>query len=42
VQGLWLLGSGPGGVPEGAFLVYQGHHGEAGAGQAVVFLPGAA
>ncbi|MDN3567704.1 NADH-quinone oxidoreductase subunit NuoG [Paeniroseomonas aquatica] len=42
VQGLWLLGAEPGGVPEGAFVVYQGHHGEAGAARADVILPGAA
>ncbi|RYH14440.1 MAG: NADH-quinone oxidoreductase subunit G, partial [Alphaproteobacteria bacterium] len=42
VQGLWLLGAEPGGVPDGAFVVYQGHHGEAGAARADVILPGAA
>jgi len=29
-------------VPEGAFVVYQGHHGDAGANMADVVLPGAA
>jgi NADH dehydrogenase/NADH:ubiquinone oxidoreductase subunit G len=29
-------------VPEGAFVVYQGHHGDAGAHRADVILPGAA
>ncbi|MBL6080839.1 NADH-quinone oxidoreductase subunit G [Belnapia sp. T18] len=43
VEALWLLGAEvPAAVPEGAFVVYQGHHGEAGAARADVILPGAA
>ncbi|KAG6811659.1 NADH dehydrogenase (ubiquinone) 78K chain precursor, 5-prime end [Tricholoma furcatifolium] len=32
----------PSSIPEGAFVVYQGHHGDAGAALADVVLPGAA
>ncbi|MBX9702246.1 MAG: NADH-quinone oxidoreductase subunit NuoG, partial [Acetobacteraceae bacterium] len=40
---VWLLGTGDAvGVPDGAFVIYQGHHGEAGAARADVILPGAA
>ncbi|MBY0332093.1 MAG: NADH-quinone oxidoreductase subunit NuoG [Acetobacteraceae bacterium] len=40
---VWLLGTGDAAeVPEGAFVIYQGHHGEAGAARADVILPGAA
>ncbi|WP_149537357.1 NADH-quinone oxidoreductase subunit NuoG [Siccirubricoccus phaeus] len=39
---LWLLGAEPPALPEGAFVIYQGHHGEAAAGRADVILPGAA
>jgi NADH-quinone oxidoreductase subunit G len=42
VEALWLLGAEPAVVPEGAFVIYQGHHGEAGAARADVILPGAA
>ncbi len=31
VEGLWLLGAELPSVPDGTFVVYQGHHGEAGA-----------
>merc|ERR1712227_1093247 len=31
-----------GSVPDGAFVIYQGHHGDAGATRADVILPGAA
>lgn len=41
---VWLLGaeSVPSAVTDGAFVVYQGHHGDAGAASADVVLPGAA
>jgi NADH-quinone oxidoreductase subunit G len=39
---LWLLGAEPTRIPDGAFVIYQGHHGEAAAGRADVILPGAA
>lgn len=42
---LWLLGADgfdPARLPAGTFVVYQGHHGDAGAQRADVILPGAA
>ncbi|MGH7083201.1 MAG: molybdopterin-dependent oxidoreductase, partial [Acetobacteraceae bacterium] len=42
---LWLLGADEfdiGRIPETTFVVYQGHHGDRGAGRADVILPGAA
>ncbi|TDH63879.1 NADH-quinone oxidoreductase subunit G [Dankookia rubra] len=44
IQALWLLGAevDPAAIPAGAFVVYQGHHGEAAAARADVILPGAA
>ena len=42
---LWLLGAdeiSAGEIPKGAFVVYQGHHGDVGASLADVILPGAA
>ena len=42
---LWLLGADgfdPARIPASAFVVYQGHHGEAAAARADVILPGAA
>ena len=44
MQALWLLGAevDPAAIPAGAFVVYQGHHGEAAAARADVILPGAA
>jgi NADH-quinone oxidoreductase subunit G len=42
---LWLLGADgfdPSRIAAGAFVVYQGHHGDAGAQRADVILPGAA
>jgi NADH dehydrogenase (ubiquinone) Fe-S protein 1 len=42
---IWLLGAdevSPSGIPKGAFVVYQGHHGDHGAQLADVILPGAA
>ena len=39
---LWLLGAEPKTIPEGAFVIFQGHHGEAAAARADVILPGAA
>ena len=42
---VWLLGAdeiSAGDVPKGAFVVYQGHHGDIGASLADVVLPGAA
>ena len=42
---LWLLGAdeiAATEIPKGAFVVYQGHHGDAGAALADVILPGAA
>ncbi len=41
---IWLLGAdeiGESEIPKGAFVVYQGHHGDAGAQLADVVLPGA-
>ena len=45
VDVLWLLGAdeiGPGRIGPDTFVVYQGHHGDAGAARADVILPGAA
>ncbi len=45
VEVLWLLGAdeiGPGRIGPDTFVVYQGHHGDAGAARADVILPGAA
>jgi NADH-quinone oxidoreductase subunit G len=45
VEALWLLGVDgydPARIPDGAFVVYQGHHGDAAAARADVILPGAA
>ncbi|CUS11504.1 unnamed protein product [Tuber aestivum] len=42
---IWLLGAdeiSPSDIPKGAFVVYQGHHGDVGAQYADVVLPGAA
>jgi NADH-quinone oxidoreductase subunit G len=43
-EALWLLGAevDPAAIPAGAFVIYQGHHGEAAAARADVILPGAA
>ena len=44
VEVLWLLGAdeiGPGRIGPDTFVVYQGHHGDAGAARADVILPGA-
>jgi NADH-quinone oxidoreductase subunit G len=44
-EALWLLGADgfdAARIPAGAFVVYQGHHGEAAAARADVILPGAA
>ena len=44
VDVLWLLGAdeiGPGRIGPDTFVVYQGHHGDAGAARADVILPGA-
>jgi NADH-quinone oxidoreductase subunit G len=41
-QVVWSLGAAVDRVPAGAFLVYQGHHGDAAAARADVILPGAA
>ncbi|MBK1656710.1 NADH-quinone oxidoreductase subunit NuoG [Paracraurococcus ruber] len=44
IQALWLLGAevDPAAIPQGAFVIYQGHHGEQAAARADVILPGAA
>ncbi|MFC7477363.1 NADH-quinone oxidoreductase subunit NuoG [Dankookia sp. GCM10030260] len=44
MQAVWLLGAevDPAAIPDGAFVIYQGHHGEAAAARADVILPGAA
>ncbi|MCB4822500.1 NADH-quinone oxidoreductase subunit NuoG [Roseicella aerolata] len=44
VEALWLLGAevDAAAIPAGAFVIYQGHHGEAAAARADVILPGAA
>ncbi|TCZ57167.1 NADH-quinone oxidoreductase subunit NuoG [Roseicella aquatilis] len=44
IQALWLLNAevDPAAIPAGAFVIYQGHHGEAAAARADVILPGAA
>ena len=42
VDFLWLLGADEVQVGAGTFVVYQGHHGDAGASRADVILPGAA
>ncbi|MFZ4407022.1 MAG: NADH-quinone oxidoreductase subunit NuoG [Paracraurococcus sp.] len=45
IEALWLLGADgfdAGRVPDGTFVIYQGHHGEAAAARADVILPGAA
>ena len=45
VDVLWLLGAdeiGPGRIGPDTFVIYQGHHGDAGAARADVILPGAA
>ncbi|MBX6740959.1 MAG: NADH-quinone oxidoreductase subunit G [Acetobacteraceae bacterium] len=45
LEALWLLGADnfdPARIPDGTFVIYQGHHGEAGAARADVILPGAA
>jgi len=39
---VWLMGANPAQLPAGAFVVFQGHHGEAAASRADVILPGAA
>ncbi|MEM0924212.1 MAG: NADH-quinone oxidoreductase subunit NuoG, partial [Pseudomonadota bacterium] len=39
---IWNLGADECDLPEGAFVVYQGHHGDRGAHRADVILPGAA
>ncbi|MBY8975330.1 NADH-quinone oxidoreductase subunit NuoG [Rhodobacteraceae bacterium NNCM2] len=39
---VWNLGADEIAMPEGAFVVYQGHHGDRGAHRADVILPGAA
>ncbi|MEM9737088.1 MAG: molybdopterin-dependent oxidoreductase, partial [Pseudomonadota bacterium] len=39
---VWNLGADECEMPEGAFVVYQGHHGDRGAHRADVILPGAA
>lgn len=42
---IWLLGAdeiNAADIPSGAFVIYQGHHGDRGAGLADVILPGAA
>ncbi|WP_135466452.1 NADH-quinone oxidoreductase subunit NuoG [Crenalkalicoccus roseus] len=45
IEALWLLGADGielEQIPEGTFVIYQGHHGEAAAARADVILPGAA
>jgi len=44
VEVLWLLHAetDPSQIPDGTFVIYQGHHGEAAAARADVILPGAA
>jgi NADH-quinone oxidoreductase subunit G len=45
VDVLWLLGAdeiAAGAIPRETFVIYQGHHGDAGAARADVILPGAA
>ncbi len=45
IEALWLLGADgldPARIPDGAFVIHQGHHGEAAAARADVILPGAA
>jgi len=44
VEALWLLHAetDPSQIPDGTFVIYQGHHGEAAAARADVILPGAA
>ncbi|HEX2941403.1 MAG TPA: NADH-quinone oxidoreductase subunit NuoG [Rhodopila sp.] len=45
VDALWLLGAdefAPARIAAGTFVIYQGHHGDAGASRADVILPGAA
>ncbi|RAI60184.1 NADH-quinone oxidoreductase subunit NuoG [Roseicella frigidaeris] len=44
IEALWLLGAeiDTAAIPAGAFVIYQGHHGEAAAARADVILPGAA
>ena len=42
-EAVWLLGTDDAaGVPDGAFVIYQGHHGTTAAARADVILPGAA
>jgi len=42
LDAVWLLGANPTTLPDDAFVVFQGHHGEAAAARADVILPGAA
>ncbi|MCX7374133.1 MAG: NADH-quinone oxidoreductase subunit NuoG [Alphaproteobacteria bacterium] len=42
LNALWLLGADALDIAPGVFVVYQGHHGDAGAARADVVLPGAA
>jgi NADH-quinone oxidoreductase subunit G len=44
LEAVWLLGveGAPARIPDGAFVIYQGHHGEEVAARADVILPGAA
>jgi NADH-quinone oxidoreductase subunit G len=42
LKALWLLGAEPKQLPLDAFVIFQGHHGEAAAQRADVILPGAA
>jgi len=39
---VYLLGADDVAAPKGAFVIYQGHHGDAGAQAADLVLPGAA